>query len=92
MTANFTEYLNKFSQQEWLDASQGMNSYVAAATEDSLALGRRSGKFLHAEAFTRHLHLGFAGPDVDPLRDTLGDRYCGRGLPRGSRDSQPRTR
>jgi LmbE family N-acetylglucosaminyl deacetylase len=63
------------SQQEWLDASQGMNSYLAAATADAVELGRRSRNFSHAEGFTRHLHLGFASAETDPLRDVLGARY-----------------
>lgn len=64
------------SQKEWLDASQGMDSYLAAATADSEILGRRSGRFQHAEGFTRHLHLGFAAADDDPVRETLGRRCC----------------
>lgn len=65
------------SQKEWLDASQGMDSYLAAATTDSLELGRRSKKFQHAEGFTRHLHLGFGGCEDDPLRVALGKRgHC----------------
>ena len=63
------------SQQEWLDASQGMNSYLADATADSVEIGRRSRNFRKAEGFTRHLHLGFAGPESDPLRDVLGEGY-----------------
>lgn len=63
------------SQHEWLDASQGMNSYVAAAADEARELGRRSRKFTHAEGWTRHLHLGFAGETDDPLRDALGRDY-----------------
>lgn len=62
------------SQKEWLDASQGMDSYLAAATQDSHELGRRSKRFAHAEGFTRHLHLGFGGAQDDPLGATLGPR------------------
>lgn len=59
------------SQQEWLDASQGMNSYLAAAEAESRALGRLSRKFRHAEGWTRHLHLGFCEEADDPLREVL---------------------
>ena len=63
------------SQHEWLDASQGMNSYVASAAEEARELGRRSRKFTHAEGWTRHLHLGFGAEADDPLRDALGCDY-----------------
>ncbi len=65
------------SQKEWLDASQGMDSYLVAATADSEELGRRSGCFQHAEGFTRHLHLGFGGADDDPVAEALG-QFCRR--------------
>ena len=63
------------SQKEWLDASQGMNSYLAAATADAEELGRRSGHFSRAEGFSRHLHLGFADVLHDPVRRDLGP-FC----------------
>jgi N-acetylglucosamine malate deacetylase 1 len=63
------------SQKDWLDASQGMGSYINAMDEMSLALGRMSGKFTHAEGWRRHLHLGFCPEDADPLRDALGPAY-----------------
>ena len=56
------------SQQDWLDQSQGMNSYLLAMEDMSLEVGRLSRKFKHAEGWRRHLHLGFCGPDADPLR------------------------
>lgn len=62
------------SQKEWLDASQGMDSYLAAATDDAKTIGRWSGRFKCAEGFTRHLHLGFGGPDDDPLSTALSRR------------------
>lgn len=60
------------SQQEWLDASQGMNSYLAAADEESRAVARLGRKLIYAEGWTRHSHLGFCGEADDPLRETLG--------------------
>jgi N-acetylglucosamine malate deacetylase 1 len=62
------------SQQNWLDVSQGMNSYVQSMEDMSAELGRLSGRFAHAEGWRRHLHYGFCGPDADPLRD-LGENY-----------------
>lgn len=63
------------SQQNWLDASQGLNSYLVTMEEMSLALGRMSRKFKHAEGWRRHLHLGFASREMDPLADLLGKNY-----------------
>lgn len=63
------------SQQGWLDASQGMNSYLLAMEEMSLELGRMSKKFKHAEGWRRHLHLGFSGQEIDPLASALGKSY-----------------
>lgn len=60
------------SQQEWLDTSQGMNSYLAAAAEEARELGRRSRRFRHAEGWARHLHLGFGAASDDPLGAALG--------------------
>jgi LmbE family N-acetylglucosaminyl deacetylase len=60
------------SQKEWLDLSQGMDSYLKAIDEMSLAVGRMSGRFKHAEGWRRRLHLGFCGKQADPLRETLG--------------------
>lgn len=63
------------SQQEWLQASQGMNSYLQAMVDMSTAVGRESGRFAHAEGWCRHLHLGFSASEIDPLAEALGDDY-----------------
>jgi len=63
------------SQQAWLDVSQGLNSYLLAMEDMSLAVGRLSKKFRHAEGWRRHLHLGFCGPAADPLREALGRNF-----------------
>ena len=63
------------SQRAWLDASQGMNSYLAAMDGLSREVGRMSGRFDYAEGWRRHLHVGFSGTDADPLRQILGDNY-----------------
>jgi LmbE family N-acetylglucosaminyl deacetylase len=60
------------SQKEWLDATQGMDSYLQVMDEMSLALGTMSRQFEHAEGWRRHLHLGFSARDRDPLREVLG--------------------
>ncbi|HAB17245.1 MAG TPA: PIG-L family deacetylase [Verrucomicrobiota bacterium] len=60
------------SQKEWLDASQGMDSYLATMDELSREVGRRSGCFEHAEGWRRRLHLGFSSTEKDPLAEALG--------------------
>ena len=71
------------SQQEWLDASQGMNSYLAAADEESRTVARLGKKLTHAEGWTRHSHLGFCGEADDPLREALGKLVA---APKGARE------
>jgi len=63
------------SQKEWLDATQGMDSYLIAMDHLSRAVGQMSGRFKHAEGWRRHSHLGFCEEEDDPLRDALGRRY-----------------
>jgi LmbE family N-acetylglucosaminyl deacetylase len=63
------------SQRRWLDASQGMDSYIRVMDEFSLALGKLSRRFRHAEGWRRHSHWGFCAEDADPLRDALGRKY-----------------
>jgi len=63
------------SQQNWLEASQGMNSYVVAMESMSREMGKLSGKFKHAEGFRRHLHWGFSSAESDPLAALLGRNY-----------------
>jgi N-acetylglucosamine malate deacetylase 1 len=63
------------SQQNWLDVSQGLNSFLLAVEDMSLAVGRMSKRFKHAEGWRRHLHFGFCGPDADPLAQALGKNY-----------------
>jgi len=62
------------SQQNWLDVSQNLNSYLQTMEDVSLHVGAMSGKFRHAEGWRRHLHFGFCAPDADPLKE-LGEDY-----------------
>ncbi len=62
------------SQKEWLDATQGMDSYVQTMEDWAVQMGRRSGRFALAEGWRRRLHLGFGPENFDPLRDALGER------------------
>lgn len=63
------------SQKEWLDRTQGQESYLATADEFSQALGRQAKTFTHAEGWTRHLHYGFGAEADDPLRAVLKAYY-----------------
>lgn len=64
------------SQKEWLDTSQGLDSYLAAMEDMCREVGRWSGRFSHAEGWRRHAHLGFHEPGFDPIAAALGDRVC----------------
>ena len=59
------------SQKEWLDASQGQDNYLNVMDSFSRTLGSQSGKFPHAEGWTRHLQYGFGAEEDDPLREVL---------------------
>jgi len=63
------------SQQQWLDTSQGLNCYLLAMEDMSLEIGRMSKRFKFAEGWRRHFHLGFCGPEDDPLAKALGRNY-----------------
>lgn len=63
------------SQKAWLDATQGMDSYLDAMDEMARAVGKLSKRFALAEGWRRHSHLGFCAETADPLRDALGSRY-----------------
>lgn len=62
------------SQKKWLDQSQGHDSYLQTLRELDAQAGRMSGCFAYAEGWRRHLHLGFCGPEDDPLREALSNR------------------
>jgi LmbE family N-acetylglucosaminyl deacetylase len=63
------------SQKDWLDASQGMDSYLNSMDALSLSVGKMSRGFKHAEGWRRHLHLGLCAEDADPLRAALRKSY-----------------
>ena len=63
------------SQQNWLDVSQGLNSYLLAMEDMARAVGTMSKKFKYAEGWRRHLHFGFCSPEADPLAQALGKNY-----------------
>jgi N-acetylglucosamine malate deacetylase 1 len=63
------------SQQNWLDVSQKMNSYLQAMEDISLRVGKMSKRFQYAEGWRRHLHFGFCEQDNDPLKDLDNDYF-----------------
>lgn len=64
------------SQKEWLDESQGMDSYLVAMEDFSREVGRMSSRFEYAEGWRRRLHLGFSPEDFDPLSAALVPNVC----------------
>lgn len=61
------------SQKEWLDQTQGLDSYLDTMEAMAREVGEMSGRFSVAEGWRKHLHLGFCGQDDDPLADALGE-------------------
>ncbi len=55
------------SQKEWLDESQGHDSYLKTLRDLDAEVGRMSGRFEYAEGWRRHLHVGFCGAEDDPM-------------------------
>ena len=70
------------SQKEWLDVSQGQDSYLAtmrdACAEVAKLAGRKSLKY--AEGFRQHSHVGYSTRDKDMLSEALGKRVV-KGAP-----------
>lgn len=64
------------SQKEWLDSSQGMNSYLEAMKDLLREVGRLSRRYEYAEGWRRHSHMGFCAENADPLRDAIGQDMC----------------
>jgi LmbE family N-acetylglucosaminyl deacetylase len=61
------------SQKQWLDESQGMDSYLETARQVSRETGQMSGKYEYAEGWRKRQHWGFCGPNDDPLSEALAD-------------------
>lgn len=59
------------SQDEWLDATQQISSYLATMEELNRQVGQLSGRFELAEGWRQHLHLGFSSEGFDPLTQAL---------------------
>ena len=48
------------SQQDWLESSQGLNSYLQTLADQDREVATFSGQFRFAEGWRRHSHLGFS--------------------------------
>ena len=59
------------SQKEWLDTSQGIDSYIHTMQAMASQMGKNSGKFEYAEGWRRHSHIGFASKEITPLEEIL---------------------
>lgn len=59
------------SQKDWLDQTQGQDSYIATLRRLDSEVGRMSGDFKMAEGWRRHLHVGLCQEHDDPLRVAL---------------------
>jgi LmbE family N-acetylglucosaminyl deacetylase len=62
------------SQKEWLDTTQGFDSYLTTMRDLSEKVGVMSGRFVFAEGWRRHSHVGFTRQDCNPLGDILTQR------------------
>lgn len=59
------------SQKEWLDVSQGQDSYLTTLRDMMREMGSQSGTSEYAEGWIRHLHLGLGPEEFDPLADLV---------------------
>jgi N-acetylglucosamine malate deacetylase 1 len=62
------------SQKEWLDVTQGFDSYLRHMRDLAAKVGTLSGRFPFAEGWRRHSHVGFTREDCNPLADILKER------------------
>ena len=63
------------TQKEWLDTSQGMDSYLVTMREICAEVGQLAPQPLaYAEGFRQHMHAGLSAPDGDKLSEVLGAR------------------
>ncbi len=63
------------SQKDWLDKSQGMDSYLAAMQDMAKEVGKLSRRYEFAEGWRRRSHLGFCREEANPLVDALKE-FC----------------
>lgn len=64
------------TQKDWLDTSQGLNSYVDTMKSLLREVGKMSEQFEFAEGWRKHNHLGLCSATADPLADAISDFSC----------------
>jgi N-acetylglucosamine malate deacetylase 1 len=64
------------SQKNWLDVSQGMDSYLHTMHQLGKSLVELNGlaDMTYAEGWRQHSHIGFSTEDKDPLSEALGNK------------------
>lgn len=63
------------SQKNWLDHSQGIDSYLSALENLDRSVGELSGRFAKAEGWRLHLHAGFAKEEDNFLQEALSSEF-----------------
>jgi len=61
------------SQREWLDATQGMSSYIDMMVNNALDIGENFGASQYAEGWIRHNYTGYGTLGFDPVMELLSD-------------------
>ena len=59
------------SQRDWLDVSQGLDSYLETSHKLDTQVGGWSKRFMMAEGWTQHAATGLGSPGWDPLTELL---------------------
>ena len=59
------------SQKDWLDATQGMGSYIETMKNFSREVGQLYADCEYAEGWRRHSYMGYAPADFEPLQKLL---------------------
>lgn len=63
------------TQKEWLDVSQGKDSYLIAMRDICAEVGQMAPEQVeYAEGFRQHLHVGMSAQEGDKLSDVLGGK------------------
>jgi LmbE family N-acetylglucosaminyl deacetylase len=62
------------SQRQWLDESQGLDSYLQTMIDQAAEIGALAPGLQFAEGWRYHNPLGLCAPGADPLRDLLSER------------------
>ncbi|MFC2125624.1 PIG-L deacetylase family protein [Bacteroidota bacterium] len=66
------------SQKEWLDRSQGFDSYLITMKEHAKEVGELSDRFEFSEGWRKHNPTGFCASDSNPLAELLQSYFHAR--------------